>query len=177
MNEWGELDLALDGNRQAWDRLVQRHAARLVRLAGMISGSPDVAEDVVQETFIELFRKPPGHRRGSLAAWLTTVAFHLTLKEKKRQERWTRLDTTDPADEEPLPLARVLSSDLQRRILRSVHSLDQVHRDVMILRFYGECSLQEIAGILEVPLGTVKSRLFNAVKRCRMLLLEKGITP
>jgi RNA polymerase sigma-70 factor (ECF subfamily) len=60
-------------------------------------------------------------------------------------------------------------------VARALRTLDAEHRDVLVLRFYGGYSYEEIAKIVEAPLGTVKSRIFYAVKSCRETLQQKGV--
>ena len=173
MNDWNDLNLAQRGDNTAWKRLVANNRLPMIRLATMITGSPEIARDVVQETFLELFRRPPRHQKGNLAAWIRTVTYHRALKEKKRNQRWAELEESEHQDPALTPQEALLQSDRNQRLYRSIQSLDLVHRSVLMLRFYGELTIQEIAKNQNIPLGTVKSRLFYAVRKCREQMNKK----
>jgi RNA polymerase sigma-70 factor (ECF subfamily) len=174
ISDWGCLTLAKSGDQSAWQLLVERHGPKLTRMVFFITGSIAVAQDLVQETFFEVFRKGPGHQRGSFSAYLSTIAYHKALKEKKRGASRESLDGIEFKDSAPSPLDGVLVEERDRAIAEVIGSLEKHQRDVLILRFYGEHSYEEIAGILDQPIGTVKSRIFYAVKTCREKLREKG---
>ncbi len=176
MNDWQDYNLAKGGDKSAWKRLVDLHAQNLMRLAGMLTGSHDLAQDVVQEVMLELFRKPPKHQNGTLRGWLTTVTYHTALKWKKQYAGWSTLGKIDPPDVNLQPLAKLIRDDRNRGLLDIIHSLAETHREVLILRFYGDKSLEDIATLMDIPLGTVKSRLFYGVNHCRKLMKDKGLT-
>ncbi|MBT3253327.1 MAG: RNA polymerase sigma factor [Candidatus Marinimicrobia bacterium] len=176
MNDWQEYNLAKRGDRSAWKRLVDLHTQDLTRLAGMLTGSYDLAQDVVQEVMLELFRKPPKHQNGTFKGWLTTVTYHTALKLKKQYSGWSALGKTDPPDAHLQPLAKLIRDDRNRGLFDIIHSLDEAHREVLILRIYGDETLKDISTLLDIPLGTVKSRLFYGVRHCRKLMKDKGLT-
>jgi RNA polymerase sigma-70 factor (ECF subfamily) len=144
-------------------------------MAFMITGSSAASQDLVQDAFIGVFRKPPRHRRGSLKAYLSTVVYHMALKEKKRSSRTRSLDEIEPVSTTDSPLEEILSREKDRKIARAIRSLDRAHRDIIILRFYGEHSYETIARMTNLPLGTVKSRIFYGVKSCRKRMKEEGL--
>jgi len=176
LNDWQDYNLARAGDRSAWMRLVKHHVGHLTRLAAMITGSAELAQDVVQDVMIQLFNRPPKHQQGSLGGWLATVTYHQALREKQRGRTWMNLGESDVPDPNPSPLTQLITNDRDERLFEMIRSLDEPHRSVIMLRFYSELSLQEIATTLNIPLGTVKSRLFNAVKQCRKQMKEKGLT-
>jgi len=173
--DWGCLARARQGDEAAWQILLRRHAPRLTRMIFLITGSEAAAEDLVQNTFVELFRKGPRHQGGSLSAYLSTVAYHMALKEKKRMLSREPLDHVELLDRTDTPLEAMLSRERDVILAKVIASLDRHHRDILILRFYGEHSYEEISRISDLPVGTVKSRIFYAVKTCREKLHEKGL--
>jgi len=173
--DWGCLARARRGDEGAWQILVVRHAPRLTRMIYLITGSAAAAQDLVQDTFVEVFRKGPRHQKGSFSAYLSTVAYHKALKEKKRMSSFDSLDQVDIHDRNGTPLENILSKERVAALTRVINSLDRHHRDILIMRFYGEHSYENISRILELPIGTVKSRLFYAVKTCREKLHQKGL--
>lgn len=141
----------------------------------LITGSAAAAQDVAQESFVRLLQLDPKHRQGSVGGLLSTIAYRLALKERRRATRHTDLSGHDPPLADPSVLDLLLRSERDRHIAAAIRSLDGDHRDTLVLRFYGGHSYQEIAELMGVPLGTVKSRMFYAVKQCREVLREKGI--
>jgi RNA polymerase sigma-70 factor (ECF subfamily) len=173
--DWDQLAHARRGDEAAWRDLVERHSPRLLKMALLITGSVAAAQDIAQETFMELHRTRPRHKRGSLKGYLSTIAYHLALKEKRKIASLEPIDEIAPAAGNPSPLEIALAEERERIIFDVIRSLEEGHRDILILRFYGGHSYREIAGISGIPLGTVKSRIFNALKTCRRRLRDKGV--
>ncbi len=174
--DWNQLGLARRGDESAWRALVERHSPRLLKMVLLITGSHAAAQDIVQETFLDLYHRGPRHSRGSLGGYLSTVAYRMALKEKRRSGNLRALDYAEEPANDPSPLGLTLERERDRAVNEVIQSMEESHRDVLILRFYGGHSYGEIAGICGLPLGTVKSRIFNALKKCRIMLHEKGVT-
>jgi RNA polymerase sigma-70 factor (ECF subfamily) len=174
-SEWQYFIRAREGDEMAWRVLVGRHQPRLTTLALFITGSASAADDVVQETFIRALRAKIGKCTGTVHGFLGTIAYRLALKEAKREKRNAELDGQNISDPGHDPLDRLLNHERDRFVAEAVGTLDTEHRDVLTLRFYGGYSYEEIARLLGIPLGTVKSRIFYAVKSCREILRQKGV--
>jgi RNA polymerase sigma-70 factor (ECF subfamily) len=174
-SDWDCLARAQKGDENAWRWLIEQHNLPLIKMTFLITGSMSVARDLVQETFVRLLRHGSKHREGNFKSYLSTIAYRLALKEKKRSQRNLSLDTQTLTDSAPSPLNAVLLKERDRYIASAIHSLDEHHKDILILRFYGNHSYDEIAQMTDLPIGTVKSRIFYAVKACRKILQEKGI--
>jgi RNA polymerase sigma-70 factor (ECF subfamily) len=155
-----------DGDASAFDALYYRHRDWAARLAMRFTQNQDDAVDVVQETFAYLVRKFPGFRlTASLTTFLYPAVKHLALAARRKRLRASggeeRLDNllAPPLSAstlaEPSDLAAVLSR------------LSEAHREVLLMRFVDGLALEEIAQALDVPLGTVKSRLHHALKALR----------
>ena len=173
--EWECFRRARHGDEGAWRVLVEEHRARLGALALLITGSAAAADDVVQETFLRALRAQVDHDRGTVAGFLGTIAFRLAVKEANRSRRNVELAGSDLPDHRQSALESILANERDRVVAEAIRSLDGDHRDVLILRFYGGHSYAEIAELLGAPLGTVKSRVFYAVKSCREVLRQKGV--
>ncbi len=176
ISDWDCVVKARRGDELAWGTLYQRHAAELLRSTLFIAGSRDAAEDIVQESFIRLLNRRIRHKRGNFRAYLHTIAYRLALKEKQRQQR--HQPRTNPhiiRDGAPSPLETYLASERDKAIATNIQTLPPHQRDVLVLRFYGGHSYREIAHMTRAPLGTVKSRMFHAVKNCGRILREKGV--
>ena len=174
-SDWECFFRARDGDSPAWHEILERHQSRLAALALLMTGSAAASDDIVQETFLRAFKSRIHHRQGSVRGFLTTIAYRLALKETQHEKRKVELDSGSIEDRNCDPLERLLSSERDRHIAKAIRSLDNDHRDVLTLRFYGDHSYDDIAKLMNIPIGTVKSRMFYAVKRCREHLREKGI--
>jgi RNA polymerase sigma-70 factor (ECF subfamily) len=176
-DEWECFLLARHGDEAASRKMISRHQPRLLALAMLVTGSSSAAEDVVQETFIRSLQASIKHQTGTVHGFLGTIAYRLALKERMRLLRDRDIETVDLSlsHHEENPLDRMLLSEKDDHVARAIYSLNVEHRDVLILRFYADKTYEEISELLQIPLGTVKSRIFNAVKSCREILRNKGI--
>jgi RNA polymerase sigma-70 factor (ECF subfamily) len=174
ISDWDLFEQARGGDEHAWRILVERHGRALAKMALLITGSLDAAQDLVQESFVELARKPPRHKQGSMRGYLSTVVYHRSLKEKRRAASRYSLEGIEVESPEGSPLERLMLQERDKAIAAAVMSLDRRHRDVLVLRFYGGHDYEAIARLTGVPLGTVKSQIFHAVKKCRERLRKEG---
>jgi len=175
VNDWECLERAKRGEESAWRTLVERHHARLLGISLLITGSSSAAKDIAQESFVRLLDANVSHREGTVQGLLSTIAYRLALKEKARGQRTEDIAAINPANPSPSPLDELLAEERDRLVAAAIRSLDPQHRDILVLRFYGEHSYEEIAGLTGIPLGTVKSRIFYAVKSCQQFLRDKGL--
>lgn len=173
--DWESLRRARRGDESGWRELLKKHQARLVSMVLLLVGDPAAAQDIAQETFTRLLSADLPNREGSVGGWLSTTAFRLALKEKRRAKRNSDIEGVDPPDPSQSPLDSLLVEERDRQIVETIRGLDDAHREILILRFYGGHSYEEIARITNIPLGTVKSRMFYAVKNCQQTLRERGI--
>lgn len=157
------LQRANDGDPGAFEALYRRYRDRVHRLAWRFTGNPQDALDVVQETFLYLLKKLPGLRlTASMTTFLYPVVKHLSLNLRRRrgcieadEEILTAIP--DPSGQ-PTPRAELAAA---------LAGLSQEQREVVLMRFVDDMSLDEIAEALEVPTGTVKSRLHRALDTLR----------
>lgn len=174
-SDWASLARAQQGDQAAWRMLVDQHHARLVALALFVTGSAAAANDVAQETFLRALNARIKNERGTVRGFLGTIAYRLALKEAKRIRRNTDLDGEDLPHHAENALESILRDERDCLVAEAIAALDEEHRNVLVLRFYAGHSYEEIAEIIEAPLGTVKSRIFYAVKSCREALRQKGV--
>lgn len=173
--DWDWFLRARNGDENAWRVLIDMHQTRLAALALFITGSAAAADDVVQETFVRALGARIGNHAGSVQGYLGTIAYRLAVKESRRTRKDVELDGIAIADSRANPLENMLTEERDRMVARVIGNLTIEHRDVLVLRFYGDKSYEEIANLLKIPVGTVKSRLFYAVKSCRDELRSKGV--
>ena len=151
----------------------------LYRYAVMLSRNPTQAEDLVQETCLRALRAMPGLRPDSnVKSWLFTILRNIWFNQLRQWRRAPQIvglesDGTGPigvADTAKDPHATYVSNIEQEQVRNAIQQLSIAHREIIILREYEELSYQEIATILECPLGTVMSRLASARSKLRDLL-------
>lgn len=174
-SEWDCFIRAQQGDDLSWRVLIGQHQRRLTVLALMVTGSVSTAEDIVQETFLRAIKAKMKCYSGTVSGFLGTIAYRLAVKEARRAKRHTPLDGLVLSDRGGSALDGLLNDERERLVIEAICALDDNHREVLVLRFYGGYSYEEIADFLHVALGTVKSRMFNAVKSCRETLRQKGV--
>jgi len=174
-DDWECLKAAREGDGHAWRVLFERHYPMLVRMASYITGSLDSAQDLAQESFVRLLHAEIRHHDGSFKSFLSTIAYRLALKERKRSASDSRPDPSLIADGSPTPLELAIREETDVIIFKVIQSLSVEHREIITLRYVGEHSYEDIARITGVPIGTVKSRIFYAIKICQEKLREKGV--
>lgn len=171
------------GDRDALAPLVERHYARLYRIALAYLRQREDALDVVQEAFVRAYQ---GASRwdGSAAAgpWLTRVTVNLAIdrwrRNRRRGETFAPLADDDHASSLADPVASaergVHGREAGERVARALRVLPERQRAVVVLRHYQDLSLEEIAEALGMSLGTVKSSLHRALARMRERLAPEG---
>ncbi len=170
--------LARGGTGAAFDEIVRRHQRRILRIAAKHLGSETEARDVAQRTFIELFRALPRYRaRGKFSAYLYRIALNqCRMACRTRARRAEDFRGEGPIRSEAnagRPDDEVIAAERRREIDRAVAELSVKLRDVVVLRFAGELSYREIAEVLRIPVGTVKSRLPAAFVKLAKILGEQ----
>jgi RNA polymerase sigma-70 factor (ECF subfamily) len=169
------------GDEAAFLLLYERHRTPVFRFACRMLGSSAAAEDVTQECFLSILRRPQAFRaeRASLRTYLCAIARHLALKHLRKRGQETLLD--DPpevADGTPGvggdgadPLRRVVEAEEADAVRAAVLALPPLQREAVVLFEYQEMSLADVAAVCETDVGTVKSRLHRARERLRRTLV------
>ena len=169
------VEQANGGGRRAasaFEALLERHEGYVLRVAYRYCGDKELARDAAQETFLDLLKRfpPPEGRRLVLTGKLTTllypIAKHAALRARQKRDRLRT--QPDPAAAMPHPQAPAspgMGDDGGLAWL--VAGLSEAHREVVLLRFVDGLTVPEVAARLDVPPGTVKSRLHHAVAQLR----------
>jgi RNA polymerase sigma-70 factor (ECF subfamily) len=152
----------LAGEVGAFERLVERYYQRIDRLAQQVVRHPMAAEDITQEVFLRAYRALPRFRgEASLYSWLYRITINLCLNYLRQQAN--RVSTAEDADASAIPVAdpsSLLENQERQRLVRgAIDALPAHYRVAIILRDLEGLSYREIADILGIPLGTVKSRI------------------
>ncbi|HEY3220552.1 MAG TPA: sigma-70 family RNA polymerase sigma factor [Gemmatimonadales bacterium] len=160
-----------DEKRASFEREALVHLDVLYRVALRLTGNAADADDLVQETMLKAYRAWDQYEKGTNAkAWLLTILRHAFINEYRRKTRHP--ETVDLDRIEPYAVFSEVQDDdpqgaffdkiVDDQVLRAIDQLPVAFRETLVLSDVEGMSYQEIAGILEVPVGTVKSRLFRA---------------
>lgn len=166
----------LAGEPAAFGDLVLRYQDRLYNSLVRVLGSAEDARDVAQDAFVQAFVKLETFRgRAAFYTWLYRIAFNLAMSHARRQRPTQSLDATksgcgqEPVDGQPSPESGLDRSERTELVQAALRELAVDYRQILVLREMEGCRYDEIAEILELPVGTVRSRLFRA----RMALRDR----
>lgn len=164
------------GNIQAFTTLYEKYHRRVYRTALAITRDETAAEDILQECFLRVHAHIDKlHGENTLAPWLYRVTVNLSyqwLHKDWRQFQVVRR-LQEPLARSPAPYT-VEQGELQEMVTKVLDALRFEHRVVVVLYYLNEFSVEEIAHILDCPVGTVKSRLHYARRRLKELLSSEG---
>ncbi len=170
-------DLRLIRRMQAGDDdavrdLYAQYGQRLYAYALRLTDDPATAEDVTQNTLVTVWRTAHTFRaEGRLIAWLLGIVHHTAMKAHRNRTNYLGdMAEENLSEDQPSPEEQAQAKDERRWIRQGMQSLSPEHRAVLELVFYQELSLNEVALVLDVPLGTVKSRLSYARTHLRGVL-------
>ena len=154
------------GNEQAFDELYKRHAQKLFGFFyKMLWGNKQLAEDSVQEVFLKVIRyKENFDGERSFSTWLYAIAYNICKNEYRKHEMKNKLSVA-PAETETASGEKAV--DLKRfagAVKKELNGLDEEKKTLFLLRFEEQLSVPEISRIMDVPEGTVKSRIFYLLK-------------
>src|ERR1035438_4844379 len=158
------------------DELIVRHQHRLLRYLLYLTSNRDMAEDFFQEVWMRvLVRGAQFNGQARFDTWLFTIARNLVI-DQRRKRTMASLDeliegpgdddrpmSFEIADGEPTPFDRFANLEDRERLAAALLGMDAIYREVLVLRFYEELSLEEIAKVTRSPLSTVKSRLYRGL--------------
>jgi len=172
INETELVTRAQNGDRNAFSELVSLHARGVLNVIYRMCGDEQLAEDAAQEAFIQAWLHLPSYRpQTPLRNWLYRIAVNAATDKFRKEKRILPNDIEDLnlTDERPGPESLVSQQERTVLVQKAVLSLPEASRAVLVLREYEEMSYHEIADALDIPVGTVMSRLNYA----RKLLKDK----
>jgi len=158
------------------DELIVRYQHRLLRYLLFLTSSRELAEDLFQEVWMRvLVRGAQFNGKARFDTWLFTIARNLVI-DYRRKRTLASLDelfeganeddrpmSFEVSDSQPTPFEKFASLEDRQRVAEALLQVDTLYREVLVLRFHEELSLQEIATVTRAPLSTVKSRLYRGL--------------
>ena len=167
------------GDREAFTQLIVQYQVPLYNMALRMVGGPDDAADIAQEAFLRAWEKIRTLRDAPFKAWLFQIAANLCYDHFRRGRRYGVMPEDDQTGNvlglgisTPDPQERAEASERNRLVRESIQALDHDMRIAIVLRDVNGMAYEEIAGVLRVPLGTVKSRIARARAQVQERLLQ-----
>jgi RNA polymerase sigma-70 factor (ECF subfamily) len=166
------------GDQRAMQVLYARHHVRVYRFVLRLTQDRSLAEDVVSEVFLDVWRRAGGFKgKSQVSTWMLAIARYKALSALRAHsdaqlDEHAAVSVIDPADDAERTMSkRDRSATIQKCLLQ----LSTVHREVLDLVYYHERSVDEVAEIVGAPVSTVKTRMFYARKRMENLLNAAGL--
>jgi RNA polymerase sigma-70 factor (ECF subfamily) len=166
------VEATLSGNRNAFGELVERYQDRLFNTLVRVLGSRDDASEVLQDAFVQAYTKLGSFRGSSqFYTWIYRVALNMACSHRRRNTRRRdeqsvdqirELSGTEPVDNSLQPDQTLLRLEQAEMVQTALQGISDEHRQILVLREMEDCSYETIAEILDLPVGTVRSRLFRA---------------
>lgn len=178
----GDVEKARAGDTEAFRALVERHSQALFRLAYRMTGNEPDAEDVVQEAFLNAYRRlDQFESRANFGSWLYRIAANCAfdvLRARGRREEQPLVhegpegetEPAEPAAADPSPDRLVQSSEVRRRLSAAMARLSPLERSAFVLRHFEEMSIREIGAALGLETSAAKHSIFRAVRKLREAL-------
>jgi RNA polymerase sigma-70 factor (ECF subfamily) len=172
--------LAREGDSDAFRGLVERHSRAVYRVAHRMTGNPQDAEDVVQETFLKAYRQLGRFEsRANFGTWLHRIAVNCSIdliRSRKHQETGhdasdlDMLDSDNDQRVDPSPERLMLSTEVQERVGHAMDGLTDMERSAFVLRHFEGQSIEEIGRALGLKANAAKHSIFRAVRKMRLAL-------
>ena len=173
------IDETLAGKSEGFGQLVRKYQDRLYNTILHVVGCREDARDVVQDAFVQAFVKLDTFQRSSaFYTWLYRIAFNVAVSHRRRKrailsvERTREVTGDEPIDDGDAPGDRLEQTERSRQVRQALARLSEDHRAVLVLREIDGCCYETIADILDLPVGTVRSRLHRARLQLRDQLQE-----
>jgi len=173
------IEETLSGKPAAFGELVGKYQDRLYNTLLRVLGCPEDALDAVQEAFVQAFLKLDTFQQSSaFYTWLYRIAFNKAISQRRRKkpalsvEQARESSGTEPVDTEPGPGDQAEREERRRQVQEAIAGLSEEYRSVLVLREIDGCCYETIAEILDLPIGTVRSRLHRGRLQLREELKE-----
>ena len=173
------IDETLRGRSAAFGQLVEKYQDRLYNTIVRVVGSAEDALDIVQDAFVQAFLKLESfHQTSAFYTWLYRIAFNVAASQHRRKRPTVSVEQTrettgrEPTDSQMGPEERLERDERCQQVQKAIAGLNEEYRAVLVLREIDGCCYETIAEILDLPVGTVRSRLHRARLQLRDQLKE-----
>lgn len=178
----------LNGNQDAYTEIVDLYQARLYQVCYRMLGNKHEAEDITQEAFLRAFINLHSFdQKRKFSTWIFRIATNLCIDRIRKKKPDYHLDAQVPgtdgldmysqiAASEELPVEQLEKMEMQERIQYEINRLPDKYRSVIVLKYMEELPLQEISEILDLPLGTVKTRIHRGREALRKQMSQLPVT-
>ncbi|MHC4943538.1 MAG: RNA polymerase sigma factor [Planctomycetota bacterium] len=181
-DEW-LVRFCANGDESALEILYQRYNNAILNFIYRMTSDRTTAEDLTEETFFRVWRKAAlfNAKKGTFKTWLFRMASRLTINRLKKQGRRDQLAAQLPMPEQEFedrshnPVSAASSAESRRMVHQALRSLNENDRAVLLLRHFKGMGEEEVAQVLKIPKGTVKSRTYYAVRRLKCALEGMGV--
>lgn len=164
--------MTLGGNPDAFATLVERYDRAVYHLAYRTLHDVEEARDVAQESFFKAFRSLRTFKPGAkFSTWIFAIAYHACCDRLNRRKRYSNEELPERADASAGPEHQAIAGDDARRLRAAIDALPEKYRSVITLYHLQGKQYEEIAQVLGLPMGTVKTHLFRAKEHLRKLLV------
>jgi RNA polymerase sigma-70 factor (ECF subfamily) len=164
---------ALGGRAEAFGTLVERYDRAVYHLAYRTLREPEEARDAAQEAFFKAYRSLRTFKPGAkFSTWIFSITYHACCDRLARRKRYSNEELPERADPSAGPESQAIASDEAHRLRAAIEALPEKYRTVITLYHLQGCQYEEIAQVLAIPMGTVKTHLFRAKEQLRRILSE-----
>ncbi|MBI39317.1 MAG: RNA polymerase subunit sigma-70 [Leptospiraceae bacterium] len=178
-SEKGLIEKTLKGDQRAFMELVSPYRSRLIRKAVSMLGNPQDAEDILQEALVTAYRALKSFRGESgIYTWLYRIVVN-KCRDFHRSKKNAPSDSLDSVafmiHDDRIDLEKNLELSTESTyLIQQINTLDKRYREILVMRYFDDLSYQEIASVLKIQVGTVKSRLFKARELLKRAILQDG---
>jgi RNA polymerase sigma-70 factor, ECF subfamily len=172
------IDRIAKGDRLAMQVLFARHHVRVYRFVLRLVGNQSVAEDLISEVFLDIWRQADRFEgRSAVSTWMLAIARFKALSALRKKPEEALDEETAAAIEDPEdnPEVAMQKKDKSQVLRKCLEALSPEHREIIDLVYYHEKSVEEVAEIVGIPENTVKTRMFYARKKLAELLKAAGV--
>lgn len=168
--------IALGGNPEAFATLVTRYDRAVYHLAYRTLHDVEEAKDTAQEAFFKAYRSLRTFKQGAkFSTWIFAITYHACCDRLNRRKRYSNEELPERADPSPGPEREAIAMDEARRLRQAIDALPEKYRTVITLYHLQGRQYEEIAEVLGLPMGTVKTHLFRAKEQLRKLLGQEEV--
>lgn len=175
------IQQVLDGNQEAFSELVKAYEKPVYNLCLRMTGNAQDAQDLAQEAFLKAWRGLRFYKfESSFSTWLYRLTSNVCIDFLRRQKRRTAVSLTmeeqelEVPDQRPVPEERMLQQEARQAVSQAMNQLEDEFRLVLTLRVLEDMSYEQIAQIMDLKVGTVKSRLARARIKLKNILQQNG---